>query len=339
MSLINKIWYERSLYSVLAIPLLPFSLVFRSVANIRRMLYAYEFLASDAPAVPIIVVGGINVGGSGKTPLCIALAQHFQAQGYKVGILSRGYKATTTKPTLLVDDSVDAKTCGDEPYLMYHKTKALVVIDTNRVRGAFYLHSLGANLIICDDGMQHYALKRDIEIAVIDGIRRFGNHLPLPAGPLRESVTRLKSVDAVVINGEMAHSGQYSMLLKTKMPYAINSQNTILEKGTKVCAMAGIGNPQRFYKTLSDLGFIVVDTIDVEDHAIVDLKLLQQKAQKHAVVMTQKDAVKYEHDKDELINVYVLEVNASLGRDFYANITSRLKDCQYAVNKRQKKKD
>lgn len=339
MSFINKIWYEKGIYSIFTLPLLPFSLMFRGVVSIRRMLYAHDFLASDAPAVPIIVVGGINVGGSGKTPLCIALALYFQEQGYKVGILSRGYKANTDKQTLLVDDSVDAKSSGDEPYLMYQKTKALVVIDADRVRGAFYLKDLGADLIICDDGMQHYALKRDIEIAVVDGIRRFGNHFSLPAGPLRESISRLKSVDAVVINGEVAKSGQYSMLLKPKAAYAINCETNILAKGTKVCAMAGIGNPKRFYKTLQDLGYELADSIEVADHGVVELEHIVKKSQTYPVVMTQKDAVKYELHKQNLDNVYVVEVNASLGRDFYANITSRLKDCMYAVNKRQKNKD
>lgn len=332
MSIIEKVWYQEQSCLLGLIVLYPLSCLFSVFTRARRAMYLNGILKSTAVRVPVIIVGGINVGGTGKTPLCIALVKELQQEGLKVGVLSRGYKATITNFPCLVDDSKDASLCGDEPFLIYKETNATVVIDPNRVRGAQYLEELSVDVIVCDDGLQHYKLARDVEIAVVDGVRKFGNRLQLPAGPLRESVSRLNSVDAVVINGQLVKSGNYTMNLLVNPPYPLSAnEKAVLVKGSKVCAMAGIGNPQRFYDTLKTHGFIVEDTINVPDHGLVDKEVLLQKSQNLPIVMTQKDAIKYQ-DLD-LSNVFVLKVTAQLSKDFYAYVKKRIRDSKYNVQK------
>lgn len=336
MSLIDEIWYEHTPCSfALRLPLLPFSLIFRFASALRRSMYASGVFKSGAPAVPVVVVGGLNAGGAGKTPLCAALLNELQKRGYKPGLLSRGYKSHCPKYPFLVDDNADAVTAGDEPLLIYRQTKSLVVIDPKRTRGAEYLAKLGADVIVCDDGLQHYALERDVEIVVLDGLRMLGNKHLMPAGPLREGKWRLKTVDAIVVNGAVAKIGHYSMMLHPAYPHPVNEDSKeVLPKGSAVAVLAGIGNPRRFYKTVEDLGFKIKEIIEVSDHQKLKLSKLKETASRCPVLMTAKDAIKYE--KESLSNVFVIDVRAQLSEQFYDNIINKINSTQNKVQKRQK---
>ena len=335
--MIDNIWYGKDTKSYLArVPLLPLSVIFQAVTALRRFLYHSNFFKSSAPGVPIVIIGGITVGGAGKTPLCVALVNALKKEGFHPGVLSRGYKAQTKVFPYQVKSDDDAAICGDEPLLIKTSTSAPVIIDPIRTRGALALAELGVDVIITDDGMQHYALKRDIEIVVLDGKRMLGNGLLMPAGPLREGKWRLNTVDAVVVNGKSSNKDFYSMCLTPRAPRPLNClSDERIEPGALVCALAGIGNPQRFYSTLKDCGFIVADTIEAYDHECLDINILKNKAQTMPVVMTAKDGVKYQ--KHNLTNVFVLDVEADLSQQFYLKIQAKIKESKNRVALRQNK--
>lgn len=335
VSFVNKVWYESSIlgFCVRAL-LLPFSFIFMCVTRLRRFLYAIGYKKTSAPPVPIVIVGGITVGGSGKSPMCIALLNELEKRGFKVGLLSRGYKSKSKDFPILVNKDSDPALTGDEPLLIKQSTNAIVVVDPKRVRGANFLYKQGVEVIICDDGLQHYALDRDVEIIVLDGERMLGNGLLMPAGPLREGRWRLNSVDAVVVNGALAPLGFFSMVLDTSSIVKITDKTKVsFKKGTKVCALAGIGNPERFYKTLKKQGFDVVKTIFVQDHKTCDRQVILDIQKSMPVIMTAKDAIKY--DTKDMDNVYVLNVEGKLSNVFLEHIVKSIKDSFIKVNKRK----
>lgn len=321
---INRIWYPASSFSPALLAaglLLPFSGLFYLASATRRHAYRAGWLSSSAPDVPVVVVGGITAGGSGKTPLCISLVRHFQRRGLRVGVLSRGYRASGGTFPRLVGPGCDARSGGDEPCLIYRRTGAVVVIDPNRRRGADFLRRQGVNVIVCDDGLQHYALQRDFEIVVVDSRRQFGNRLLLPAGPLREGLWRLDQAGCIVENGALQHNNYYCMRLQPSTPHRFNDESVSLTPGTQVCALAGIADPQRFRDTLAALDFEVSATLAVGDHDWVSLEAIREQARSLPVVMTEKDAVKYAGS--ELENVYVLRVEAVLPPEFYELLTEQ----------------
>jgi tetraacyldisaccharide 4'-kinase len=243
----------------------------------------------------VIVVGNINVGGTGKTPLVIWLASHLARHGYRPGIVSRGYGGSAEAPVAVATDSV-AAVVGDEPLLLARRTACPVWIGRDRPLAAQALlaaHS-ECDVLICDDGLQHYALARDVEIAVVDGRRRFGNGRLLPAGPLRELPLRLNKVDAIVIHGGDAQPGEYALELvgttfRNLRNGAMTASNTDLA-GLKLHAVAGIGDPQRFFEALRRQGLQVVEHPFPDHHLYQPADLQFEGAQ--AVLMTEKDAVK-----------------------------------------------
>ncbi len=325
MSLIDKIWYEKSPAAwLLSLPLRPFSWIFAFVSAFRRMLYRNGILKSTAPLVPVVVVGGLAAGGSGKTPLCIALIKELQRRGFNPGLVSRGYKADCSSFPFRLTDECTAGQCGDEPYLIRHETGVEVVIDPKRERGAQYLADLGVDVIISDDGLQHYSMDRDVEIAVVDGSRMFGNKLMLPAGPLREGLWRLKSVNTVVINGAVSKIGRNTMMLHPLPPQPLDREEPrVLPRGCGVTALAGIGNPGRFYKTLEDCGYTIESVLHVSDHGRMAVEKIRAAAAVRPVVMTAKDAVKY--DGRGMPNVFVLNVEALLAPSFYDDVENLIK--------------
>ena len=334
MSFINNVWYKGSLTGLgVSLALYPFSLIFKCVSSIRRSLYGAGIKKSYAPNIPVVVVGGITVGGSGKTPLCVALLKELKRHGYNPGLLSRGYKSQSKSFPLEIKEDTDSKISGDEPLLIKQQTGAITVIDPDRVRGAFYLKSLGVDIIVCDDGLQHYALSRDVEIAVLEGGRMLGNGMLLPSGPLREGKWRLGKVDAIVVNGAVARVGYFSMILKTSSILSLKDKSPCdIAKGSDVCALAGIGNPERFYKTLEDYGFRVKDKIDVGDHLKADIKKIRDMASRMPVIMTAKDAIKY--TSESLDNVFVLNIEAQFSHIFYDHILKAIKDSDNKVSRR-----
>lgn len=306
---LDKLWYTRHPVRWL---LYPFSLVYQAITVLRRC-YLRRF-QQQAFSVPIIVVGNVTVGGVGKTPLVIALAQQCQARGLRVGIVSRGYGAAVTvfPHDVRVDDS--AATVGDEPLLLAKKTGCPVVIAPNRVQAVQYLlDTYQSQIIISDDGLQHYKMGRAIEIAVIDGVRGLGNGLCLPAGPLREQASRLQHVDFVVVNGG-ARPGGYRMDLQpgqfTQLVNGSSVQAAALPQ--PVAAVAAIGHPQRFFATLHALGVRFTGYPFADHHSFQRHELqLPEKI----VVMTEKDAVKCQPFAHEFM--YFLPVNAVVCDEFW----------------------
>jgi len=303
-----------------ALILAPFALVFALLVRVRRALYRNGILKGWRADVPVIVVGNVTVGGTGKTPLVIAIVELLRARGWRPGVLARGYGRVPPREqdalgvVRVVPELATPEHFGDEPVLIARRSRVPVYISPDRPAAARALRAADpeVNVLVCDDGLQHYALARDIEIAVVDGERRFGNGLPLPAGPLREPVARLAEVDAVVVNGgedaagEGAEAGRgpaipgarrYAMRLGRERfgQLAGGAERAPQEfalalRGRRVAAVAGIGNPQRFFSELRAHG------IELIEHAFPDHHPLRPAELAFAgtlpVLMTEKDAVK-----------------------------------------------
>ena len=262
------------------------------------MAYRCRLLRSEQAGIPVIVVGNITAGGTGKTPLVLWLAKFLAARGKRPGIISRGYGATRTDPRA-VPVNGSAADNGDEPCLLAQRAGCPVWVGVDRATTARALRAAHpeVDVIISDDGLQHYRLARDVEIAVIDGARGLGNGWPLPAGPLREPVSRLATVDAVVVNGGDATGAfPHSVTMQLEGDTFRNlrdPQQTVTAahfQGQQVYAIAGIGNPSRFFAHLQRLGLNCVTRAFPDHHAYIAQDL--QFAGDHAVVMTEKDAVK-----------------------------------------------
>lgn len=292
--------------------------------------------------MPVVVVGGVTVGGTGKTPVVIALVNELTDRGFNPGVLSRGYKAKCDVFPSQVPMDCDPEIFGDEPSLIRRSTGVPVVIDPVRTRGADYLAGLGVDVIITDDGLQHYALDREVEICVLDGTRMLGNGCLLPAGPLREGEWRLSAVNSIVVSGAVAHLGHNPMMLRPSAITALNPDNPKqLEERGEVTAFCGIGNPSRFYKTLEDCGFVVVKKVEVGDHNKMPFDKLRELASERTVIMTAKDAIKYRKEAKEssLDNVFVLNVAAQLSKHFFDDIVSKIKLSLHRVEQRRRRRE
>jgi len=308
-------WLQNHWYRItpLHLVLFPVSLVFRVLVALRRELYLSGFLASHQLLLPVIVVGNISVGGTGKTPLTLALAQQLIARGWHPLILSRGYGRTISSPQPVSLSSTAAQV-GDEPLLMARRDICPVWVGADRVATAHAALQAcpQCNVVLCDDGLQHYRLQRDAEIAVIDGMRRFGNGLMLPAGPLREPLSRLQSVDAIVVNGGDAAAKEYAMSLGGEIFYnLLNPDQTAAPadfKKPNMHAVAGIGNPKRYFQHLETLGipFTPHAFPDHHPYRAADLSF----ADCDAILLTEKDAVKCGAFADA--RYWVLRVNAQI---------------------------
>jgi tetraacyldisaccharide 4'-kinase len=294
-SWLNRIWYERR-----SPPwwLMPLSATYAAAAASRRYLYARRWRKSTRVPVPVVVVGNLSVGGTGKTPLVCWLAQSLRQLGYEPGVVTRGYGGSAMSARL-IQPSDDPGLVGDEAILLARRSGAPVAVGRDRPAAAQLLVDAGCNVVVSDDGLQHYALRRDCEIVVIDGERGFGNGGILPAGPLRETPQRLAAVDAVVVNGGPAQNGGLSqqgalhMRLEARSAESLDGRRAKpLDEfaGCEVHAVAGIGNPGRFFNMLRAHG------MDVTEHALPDHAKIQLSdisfADGRPVLMTEKDAVK-----------------------------------------------
>lgn len=316
-------WYRPRLHW-LGWLLLPFARLFALITACRRQLYRCNILKTAHFPVPVIVVGNITVGGTGKTPLVIWLADFLRQQGYRPGIVSRGVGGKKHTKAHQVQQTDAPQVVGDEALLLLEETQCPVVICKSRKLAVQQLLAhTNCNLVISDDGLQHYSLGRAIEIAVVDGLRKFGNKQLLPAGPLREPVSRLHQVDFIVMNGETAYchpseSWDPSLFKMEMIPYAFKS---LLGKYTyhladfkykKIHALAGIGHPQRFFNVLAAQGF------DLITHVFPDHYLYQacdiQLSDQLPIVMTAKDAIKCKAFADE--RHWYLQIKLNMPADF-----------------------
>lgn len=288
---IENIWQTKHPLGFL---LLPLSWLYTLVIILRRLAYQSGLIAVNQINVPVIIVGNISVGGTGKTPLVVWLAEYFINKGFKPGIVSRGYGAKLLGKAQQVRPDSDPRLVGDEPVLISKRTGCPVAVAVKRrIAAEELIEYCDCDLILCDDGMQHYSLGRDIEIAVIDGQRRFGNELCLPAGPLREPISRLQSVDFVV-SKYIAKRHEFKMEYGYGDLVSLTDSDKIISvsslAGQTVHAIAGIGNPDRYFSYLRNQKLNLVMHEFPDHHAFIAEDI--QFNDGLPVVMTEKDAVK-----------------------------------------------
>ncbi len=287
--LADRIWYRRHPAAFL---LWPLSLLFGLLAGLRRQAYRQGWLACARLPVPLIVVGNISVGGVGKTPVVIALVQALAEAGYRPGVVSRGY-GRAGRDALLLDDGTAVAHSGDEPALIRARCACPVAVGADRPRAARLLLEAGVDVIVSDDGLQHYAMARDIEIAVVDGRRGVGNGFLLPAGPLREPPARLQNVDLVLVNGDgTAVAGErLRPALGAAQPLR-GGEAVPLDAfaGRPLHAVTGIGDPERFFDALRAQGLDIRAHAFADHHRFVPADL--DFGDDAPLLMTEKDAVK-----------------------------------------------
>ena len=315
-------WYNKSIWLYL---LYPFSLIFSYLTSRRRRNFLKDKTKSHKSDIPIIVVGNLTIGGTGKTPLVKHIATELIKRGYKPGIVSRGYGGKF-KETLKVDENTSVKETGDEAQIL-SKLNIPFYIDKNRVRAVEKINkNHDCDVIISDDGLQHYKMKRDIEIAVIDGKRRFGNKLTFPAGPLRESIKRLDSVDFIVNNSGPTEEDEFLMNISPSEFVHLKSGKTYKidewPMHNQVHAVAGLGNPGRFFDLLGKLGFDIIRHPFPDHHNFVssDIFYLDHLP----IVMTEKDASKckdFDNNK-----IWYLKIDADVNNKFIDRLQNKLEE-------------
>lgn len=311
--MIARIWSGESPLWLL---LLPLSWLYGLVSGAIRLCYRLGIKKAWRAPVPVVVVGNLTAGGNGKTPVVIWLVEQLRQRGVRVGVVSRGYGGKADSYPLVLDQQTTTEQAGDEPVLIYQRTGAPVAVSPVRsdaVKALLATHDL--QIIVTDDGLQHYRLARDKEIVVIDGVRRFGNGWWLPAGPMRERASRLRSVDAVITNGGEARADEIPMRLQPGLAVNLKSgERRPVDELPAVVAMAGIGHPPRFFQTLADCGVAVENTVALADHQALSYAQVSGFIQPgQTLVMTEKDAVKCRAFADE--SWWYLPVDARLEGD------------------------
>ena len=316
---VNRSWYGRIGVTYLFLPLQPIAAL---LIWWRRRFRPYT-KSADVGA-PIIVVGGLTAGGTGKTPTLIALARYLSGKGFKVGVVSRGYGRKASESGLLVEVDHSADKVGDEPLLIKRSvpTASVVVGDSRLTAARILRREQGVSVILSDDGLQHYALPRDFEIAVLDAHRGFGNGWLVPVGPLREPIKRLQSVDFVLERNGSDPASAFHYAPTQFVTVDGREQLSVSEAssqwaGKKVVAATGLGQPSQFFSLLDDLG-VACETVNVADHAVLDIRAIENSFQPDIVVITAKDAVKLEMESCN--NVWVLGVEAELPDSLYLAI-------------------
>ena len=320
-SFVINAWYQKHLWLYL---LLPFSWIFTFLTNRRRRKYLKNQIASFKTDIPVVVVGNINIGGTGKTPLVKYIASKLKERGLKVGIVSRGYGGNFSG-TLRVDVKTEYKKSGDEAQMLANLNTPLY-LDKNRPRAIQNLiNENDCDVILSDDGLQHYKMHRDIEIIVIDGSRRLGNGLTFPAGPLRESSKRLKTGNYIINNGGPTEDGEILMTLQpSKFVHLNTGKSYDINKWpmhNQIHAVAGLGNPGRFFDTLSQLNF------DIERHPFPDHHQFEESdlgfLDHHPIIMTEKDAARCKNFENP--RIWYLTVEPKIEESFINDLESRIR--------------
>ena len=336
-------WLQKqwAVYTIWHILLMPLAGLFFVITRIRKALYQQGWLKTFRLAVPVVVVGNINVGGTGKTPLVIWLAEQLQQAGYRPGIISRGYGGRVHTAQAVFANS-NPQQVGDEPVLLAKRTVCPVFVSSDRVAAgqALLEQHPECNIIISDDGLQHYRLQCDVEIIVFDSAKGFGNAALLPAGPLRESTSRFRTVDAVVSNGRVvdaqkfkAMSGVLPIEMQLQSGDFINLVDSNLKAGAAefanqpLLAIAGIGNPERFFQQLHQMGLSFRSQAYPDHYAFSAQDFASLKAEvsakARAILMTEKDAVKCQAFAQA--NFWALPVRAVINDDLMAIILNKLR--------------
>jgi tetraacyldisaccharide 4'-kinase len=311
--------------------LLPFSFVYRIGCFFHRFLYRSGIKKKYQTSVPIVVIGNMTVGGTGKTPLVIELAKFLIDHGYQPGIVSRGYKAKGKKFPQRVLPESNPQLVGDEPVLLAIKTACPVVIDPKRGKAVdMLLKQNQCNVIISDDGLQHYGLERHLEIVIVDGERQFGNGFCLPAGPLREPLKRLSRVDFILENTDYSHHFPYTMKFLAEDIVNLVDKDLIFNKAValekNIHAVAGIGNPNRFFNMLREMG------LPIREHRFPDHYIYREEdfafcSAEEIIIMTEKDAIKCKSFAKN--NYWVLPIRSQVSSEFLSDFFKKLSELAF----------
>jgi len=318
-------WYAPRPHRVLQ----PLAALYGQVVKARRALHERGWLRAGHPGVPTVVIGNLTVGGTGKTPLVLWLASRLRESGRRPGIVLRGYGGSSRVPRL-ISAREEADLAGDEPLLLARRSGCPVATGAHRVEAARLLVQQGCDIVLCDDGLQHLALRRDLDVLVIDGSRGFGNGALLPAGPLREPAARMALADLVVLHGEdqrgilspgadVLHMDLTALSLRRLADDAETPLESL--RGATVHALAGIGHPGRFFRLLRTLGAMPIEHPRPDHHRYVTQDLALEG---HRIVMTEKDAVKCRSLAAGRDDVYYLPVTAVLPEADAARLLGRV---------------
>lgn len=292
------IWFNSS--SLYYLWLIPFSWIYGLITTCNRISYQYGWRKIYRFSIPIVVIGNLTIGGNGKTPMVLWLIKQLQNKGWKVGVVSRGYKGKSKQYPIIINKTCNTRECGDEPILIWRRTGVAISIAPKRsdAVAALLQHQKSLDIIISDDGLQHYALFRDIEWVIINNTLRFGNGYWLPAGPMRERITRLQTVHAVIVNG-LSDNDQIStkeiamQLYPTSVINIVTGARQPLNSLKNVIAIAGIGYPKQFFSTLRKHGIFPIKTVSFSDHYVYSENILHSLvASNEVLLMTEKDAIK-----------------------------------------------
>lgn len=320
---IHRVWYQDAKSGW---ALLPLSGLYWLLLKLRALLFRCGIYKSHKAHAPVIVVGNITTGGTGKTPTVIWLVNELRARGFAPGIVSRGYGGSKSGTSMRVDADSDPAVVGDEPVLLARRGQCPVAVDSDRVQAAAMLVDDGVDVIVTDDGLQHLRLQRDFEICVIDGERGLGNRRLLPAGPLRESPDRLSSVDQVLVNGLTEMPNAIAFELQAADACRLNGSLARPLQGfkdTTVHAVAGIGNPKRFFDLLRGHNIQVIEH-SFPDHAAITQADLQF-GDDFEVFMTEKDAVKLSRKMSD--RYWSVPVDLIMDAEKSSALIDRIEDC------------
>ena len=319
----NNQYYKKSSWIYL---LIPFSIFFYFLSSLKKYLYKNGFLKTIKLKVPVLIIGNITLGGTGKTPLALDLIEKFLRKGLKPAIISRGYRGSANNITEVFESS-DVSAVGDEALLIKTKTKSKIPVfigkDRANVAKILLKKHPETSIIISDDGLQHHRLARDYEIIVVDSQRQFGNGLIFPAGPLRECISKLKQVDAVVYKGENSNSNFYQMKYITKhFKNLLTNKKAIFKdiQDKKIVAITAIGNPESFFSTLEGYG-LEFKKVTYNDHYLFNKNDFIKYAD-YNIVMTEKDAIKCQ--KFATKNFWVLPLETKVDERLIRNILKKV---------------
>ena len=331
MKRLDYYWYSQNAVAWL---LLPLSWLFCAIVKIRQILYRTKILSSSKLQRPVIIVGNITVGGTGKTPLLIALCGLLKDKGYNPGVISRGYNVDSGSGVIhgvhQVSGRDTAEQVGDEPLLIVKKTHCPVVIGQDRAAaGRLLLENNFCDIVLSDDGLQHYKLQRDLELAVVDSTQRFGNGFCIPAGPLREPVSRLDSVDIIITHKTgvgVDNDLVFELFFENPINLYTNESRALEEfKSSRYHAVAGIGHPQRFFNQLKSNGLNIIE------HAFPDHYSYKADdlcfGDDLAIIMTEKDAVKCR--SLGLENIWAIPVTAKLSESLQSRILASIENLNH----------